>query len=119
MSGAFLLWFVAEIISFSPNTYDNNKFLYVTYVFVCCLSAGYGIDLLRSLKKRSARSIPASSTTEKFRSTGSLSSLILRCTKFCGIAFPGSAEILNNPNQLSGQQHSEQRISDPSHRDIA
>ena len=55
MSGAFLLWFVAEIISFSPNTYDNNKFLYVTYVFVCCLSAGYGIDLLRSLKKRSAR----------------------------------------------------------------
>lgn len=51
MSGACLLWFVAEIISFSPNTYDNNKFLYVTYVFVCCLSAGYGIDLLRSLKK--------------------------------------------------------------------
>ena len=55
MSGACLLWFMAEIISFSPNTYDNNKFLYVTYVFVCCLSAGYGIDLLRSLKKSSSR----------------------------------------------------------------
>jgi len=25
MSGAFLLWFVVEIISFTPNTYDNNK----------------------------------------------------------------------------------------------
>lgn len=58
MSGAFLLWFVAEIISFSPNTYDNNKFLYVTYVFVCCLSAGYGIDLLRSLKKKKFLAYP-------------------------------------------------------------
>ncbi len=55
MCGAFLLWFVAEIIAFTPNTYDNNKFLYVTYVFICCISAGYGIDLLRSLKKRSVR----------------------------------------------------------------
>ena len=29
----------------------------MTYVFVCCLSAGYGIDLLRSLKKSSVRII--------------------------------------------------------------
>lgn len=55
MSGAFLLWFVVEIISFTPNTYDNNKLLYVTYVFVCCLSADYGIDLLRSVRSRSSR----------------------------------------------------------------
>ena len=55
MSGAFLLWFVAEIISFTPNTYDNNKLLYVTYVFVCCLSADYGIDLLRTLPGRCRR----------------------------------------------------------------
>ena len=32
MSGAFLLWFVVEIISFTPNTYDNNKLLYITYI---------------------------------------------------------------------------------------
>lgn len=55
MSGAFLLWFVVEIISFTPNTYDNNKLLYITYIFVCCLSADYGIDFLRSLKKTSSR----------------------------------------------------------------
>jgi hypothetical protein len=55
MSGAFLLWFVVEIISFTPNTYDNNKLLYITYIFVCCLSADYGIDFLRSLKKASSR----------------------------------------------------------------
>lgn len=55
MSGAFLLWFVVEIISFTPNTYDNNKLLYVTYIFVCCLSADYGIDLLRSVTRRSKR----------------------------------------------------------------
>lgn len=55
MCGAFLLWFVVEIISFTPNTYDNNKLLYVTYVFVCCISADYGIDLRRSMKKCSSR----------------------------------------------------------------
>ena len=55
MSGAFLLWFVAEIISFTPNTYDNNKLLYVTYAFVCCLSADYGVDLFRSLQSRTFR----------------------------------------------------------------
>lgn len=55
MCGVFLLWFVVEIVSFTPNTYDNNKLLYVAYVFVCCLSADYGIRLLRSLKSLSAR----------------------------------------------------------------
>ena len=55
MSGIFLLWFVTEIISFTPNTYDNNKLLYVIYVFVCCLSADYGINRLRSVKSQSAR----------------------------------------------------------------
>ena len=57
MCGAFLLWFVAEIISFTPNTYDNNKLLYVTYVFVCCISADYGIGLWRSLKKQASRQL--------------------------------------------------------------
>lgn len=59
MCGAFLLWFVAEIVSFTPNTYDNNKLLYVTYVFVCCLSADYGVRLLRSMKSLSARRVCA------------------------------------------------------------
>lgn len=55
MCGAFLLWFVVEIISFTPNTYDNNKLLYVTYAFICCLSADYGVRLLRSLKTPSSK----------------------------------------------------------------
>lgn len=50
LSAGFLIWFVAELISFSPNTYDNNKLLYVAYGLFCCISADYGIDLYQRLK---------------------------------------------------------------------
>lgn len=50
VSAGFLIWFVVELISFSPNTYDNNKLLYVAYGLFCCISADYGCDLYHSLR---------------------------------------------------------------------
>lgn len=59
LSGAFLIWFVAEIISFTPNTYDNNKLLYVTYIFICCISADFGVTLLSRLSSRMVKALCA------------------------------------------------------------
>lgn len=36
-SGVLLLWAVSEVILFQPNTYDNNKLLFVWYAFTCGL----------------------------------------------------------------------------------
>lgn len=51
LSGGLLVWFVAEFISFSPNTYDNNKLLYVAYLFICCASADYGYRLYQKARE--------------------------------------------------------------------
>lgn len=59
LSGTFLIWFVAEIISFTPNTYDNNKLLYVTYLFICCISADFGVTLLSRLSSRMVKALCA------------------------------------------------------------
>lgn len=50
LSASFLIWFTIELISFSPNTYDNNKLLYVAYLFFCCISADYGYSIYRKMK---------------------------------------------------------------------
>jgi len=50
ISASFLIWFIIELISFSPNTYDNNKLLYVAYALLCCLSADYGYRIYYKLK---------------------------------------------------------------------
>lgn len=47
LSAGFLIWFVIELIAFSPNPYDNNKLLYVAYAFFCCISAKYGCDVFQ------------------------------------------------------------------------
>lgn len=46
----FLIWFVLELVCFSPNPYDNNKLLYVAFVFFCCISADYGYELYQKIK---------------------------------------------------------------------
>lgn len=51
LSASFLIWFIIELISFSPNPYDNNKLLYVAYIFFCCISAKYGCHLYNRLKQ--------------------------------------------------------------------
>lgn len=37
--GALLLWAIAELIQFQPNPYDNNKLLFIWYLFTCGLVA--------------------------------------------------------------------------------
>lgn len=48
---AFVIWYVVELIAFSPNTYDNNKLLYVAFLFLCCISADYGYEIYRRWRK--------------------------------------------------------------------
>lgn len=55
LSAGFLIWFVIELIAFSPNPYDNNKLLYVAYLFFCCISAKYGYSIYQRM--RSVRGI--------------------------------------------------------------
>lgn len=50
ISGAFVIWFVLELIVFTPNPYDNNKLLYVVYLFFTCIAADYAVDLYEKLK---------------------------------------------------------------------
>ena len=50
VAGAALVWFVAELILFTPNTYDNNKLLYVAYMLLCVAAADYGVELYRKLR---------------------------------------------------------------------
>ncbi len=47
----FVLWFVIELIVFQPNVYDNNKLLYIAYLFLCLIAADYGVELYGKLKE--------------------------------------------------------------------
>lgn len=38
-SPALIIWLLAELVRFQPNEYDNNKLLYVAYVFLCFAAA--------------------------------------------------------------------------------
>ena len=54
-----LIWFVAELVVFQPNVYDNNKLLYVAYALLCCICAGYMVEIFRKLKGVGGRSLIA------------------------------------------------------------
>ncbi|NLN51547.1 MAG: hypothetical protein GX145_01865 [Clostridiaceae bacterium] len=41
MSGPLVLWGLAELIVFQPNTYDNNKLIFVSFAFLCGLIARF------------------------------------------------------------------------------
>lgn len=45
-----IIWVVAELAVFQPNVYDNNKLLYVAFVFMCGISANYMVDIYRRIK---------------------------------------------------------------------
>lgn len=47
---ALFLWWLGEFIVFTPNTYDNNKILYVAYLLLCLAAADYGVELYRRLR---------------------------------------------------------------------
>jgi len=55
-SGAALIFLLCEFVIFQPNTYDNNKLLYVSYFFCCFLSADAVVKWLSRRSSRAARS---------------------------------------------------------------
>lgn len=54
---AFFIWFVAELIVFQPNVYDNNKILYIAYLFLCLLSADYLLEILGKFSSKAVKSV--------------------------------------------------------------
>lgn len=46
----FPLWLLVETIAFAPNTYDNNKLLYVAYMFITIIAADYMVNLFDRVK---------------------------------------------------------------------
>ena len=40
-SPLLFIWFVAELVAFQPNVYDNNKLLFVGFIFMCGLAANF------------------------------------------------------------------------------
>ena len=49
MSG-LAIWFIAEFLGFQPNKYDNNKLLYVGFIFLIITAASVMVDLYRMVK---------------------------------------------------------------------
>lgn len=45
-----VIWFVIELIVFQPNVYDNNKLLYIVYLFLSIIAADYSVELYRKIK---------------------------------------------------------------------
>lgn len=45
-----VIWFVIELIVFQPNVYDNNKLLYIAYLFLCMIAADYSVELYQKVK---------------------------------------------------------------------
>ncbi len=48
---AAVIWFVAELIMFTPNTYDNNKLLYVAYMLLCVAGTDFAVEWYKNHKK--------------------------------------------------------------------
>ncbi len=48
---AGIIWLFAELIVFTPNTYDNNKFLYLAYFFLILAVSDYVVDMYRKINK--------------------------------------------------------------------
>lgn len=48
----FFIWTLVELMLFQPNEYDNNKLLYIAYLFLCMFVADYVIEICRKLNKK-------------------------------------------------------------------
>lgn len=54
-SPAVFIWFVAEMMVFQPNEYDNNKLFYIAYLFLCFVAADFCVELLKKVSIRFLR----------------------------------------------------------------
>lgn len=55
--GGLLIWALAEIVVFQPNTYDNNKLLYVWHMLGCLLVAQLLMDCAGRLASKAGRTL--------------------------------------------------------------
>lgn len=55
VSGAVLIFVLCEFVVFQPNVYDNNKLLYVGYIFCCCLCSDAFLKMIRPWKAPAKR----------------------------------------------------------------
>ena len=51
-SPIILIMSVSECVLFQPNPYDNNKLIFVAYLFLCGMTANFFVKLLAACKKR-------------------------------------------------------------------
>ena len=51
-AGGALIWLLSELVVFQPNTYDNNKLLFITWALACGVTAEYLIGIWDKLKCR-------------------------------------------------------------------
>lgn len=52
MSGPLTVWAISEVVIFQPNTYDNNKLIFVFFAYLCGLSAKLISVISRKLRVR-------------------------------------------------------------------
>lgn len=55
--GGLLIWALAEVVVFQPNTYDNNKLLYVWHMLGCLLVAQLLVDGAQHLRSLPLRTL--------------------------------------------------------------
>ncbi len=53
--GTFLIWALSEFVVFQPNTYDNNKLLFVWFALTCGIVADFIVSVWRRLREPTAR----------------------------------------------------------------
>ncbi len=51
-TGALVLWLIAEVIEFQPNDYDNNKLLFIWFLFTCALVSKWLCVLAHRAERR-------------------------------------------------------------------
>lgn len=51
---AFFIWFTCELVLFQPNSYDNNKLLFVAYLFFGMLVAELALEAWEKLERKPA-----------------------------------------------------------------
>lgn len=63
--GTFLIWLLCEFVVFQPNTYDNNKLLFVWFALTCGIDAKFIVDTWHALRMEKSLSADGKELVEK------------------------------------------------------
>lgn len=55
----FFIFLLCELFVFQPNVYDNNKLLYIGYLFACIMCSGFLLDIFMKIRKSAVKLIVA------------------------------------------------------------